>query len=180
MHRKIEQTVATAQNLTYPRFQFIIIRFWIDEFITRSLHCGKHRIWRLIHSSMEGTWNRASWKEELRYQDKHSRQFSDSTVIYWFCRQGGVWPVLCCQVQNSNDFNCFPMWGGSPPSSLFLKVVSYTHVPGNAARNRTVSEVFGIFQRDLDCGKHVCVLESATMLDKLPVDMQRDLLYITL
>lgn len=62
----------------------------------------------------------------------------------------------------------------------FLKVVSYTHVPGNAARNRTVSEVFGIFQRDLDCGKHVCVLESATMLDKLPVDMQRDLLYITL
>ena len=89
---------------------------------------------------MEGTQNRASLKEDSTIKDKHSRQFSDSKVIYWFCRQGGVWPVLCCQVQNSNYFNC-----GIPQLLVyFLKAVSYTHVPRTSARNRIVSEILGI------------------------------------
>ena len=53
-------------------------------------HCGKRIIWQHIHSPVEGTQNRASRKEDSTIKDKHSRQFSDGTVIYWFCRQGGV------------------------------------------------------------------------------------------
>ena len=95
-----------------------------------SEHRSKRRIWQHIHSPMESTQKRASRKEDSAIKDKYSRQFSDSTDMYWFCRQGGVRPVLYCQFQNSNDFNCFPMREGRNPYLLvyFMKVVSYAHV----------------------------------------------------
>ena len=139
-----------------------------------SQHYGKRKTWKPIHLPVDGIRNRAG-KEDSANKDKFSRQFSDSMLIYWFCRKGSMWPVLRCQVQINNDFNCFPKRKGGIPQLLvyFLKIASFAHAPRKSAQRR----IRGFWHcRGTWIAAITCVrLKVKPCLTKLSVDTQRDL-----